>query len=92
MRILSCQAQNFGSYKELNLDLADIGLSLVYGRTGSGKSTLPDVVAWTLFGTTAKDGAADDVRSWQAGSEAYRGYGGRRSLRPGRHGSIQDSR
>lgn len=70
MRILSCQAQNFGSYKELNLDLADIGLSLVYGHTGSGKSTLPDVVAWTLFGTTAKDGAADDVRSWQAGSEA----------------------
>jgi DNA repair exonuclease SbcCD ATPase subunit len=66
MRILSCQAQNFGSYKELNLDLADTGLSLVYGRTGSGKSTLPDVVAWTLFGTTAKDGAADDVRSWQA--------------------------
>lgn len=70
MRILTCQAENFGSYGKLSLDLQNIGLSLVYGKTGSGKSTLPDVVAWALFGTTAKDGAADDVRSWQAGSEA----------------------
>lgn len=64
MKILSVEAQNFGSYKSLNF--SNEGLCLVYGKTGSGKSTIPDVVAWTLFGTTAKDGAADDVKSWQS--------------------------
>lgn len=66
MRILLCEAKNFGSYKEISINFELPNLSLVYGPTGAGKSTIPDVVAWALFGTTAKDGAADDVRAWQA--------------------------
>lgn len=64
MKVKSVLAENFGSYELLQMDLADKGLTLVHGATGSGKSTLPDVVAWTLFGVTAKGGAADDVRAW----------------------------
>lgn len=65
MRILRVSVKNFGSYPTLEMDL-ESGLSLIYGPTGSGKSTVMDAVCWCLFGVTAKDGAADDVRSWNA--------------------------
>lgn len=64
MRILSAQVSNFGSYKELEFSFDNQGLALIYGSTGAGKSTLMDVVPWCLFGVTAKNGNADDVRSW----------------------------
>lgn len=64
MKILSINLENFGSYKNLNLDVSDQGLTLIHGKTGSGKSTIMDAVLWTLFGTTAKNGNADDVRPW----------------------------
>lgn len=64
MRILSCTVENFGSYKRLEFNFTSQGLTLVSGPTGAGKSTLFDVVPWILFGTTAKNGAVDEVRSW----------------------------
>lgn len=64
MRILSASVKNFGSYKELSFGLTDRELTLISGPTGSGKSTLCDIIPWVLWGRTAKDGAADDVLSW----------------------------
>lgn len=64
MKLLRCSVANFGSYEKLDFDFSNLGLTLIHGATGSGKSTLQDVPAWILFATTAKDGAADDVRSW----------------------------
>lgn len=64
MKILGIRVENFCSYKEFELDFSNLGLTLISGETGSGKSTVPDMVAWTLFGVTSKDGNADDVRSW----------------------------
>jgi DNA repair exonuclease SbcCD ATPase subunit len=64
MKLLTGTFTNFGSYKELEFDFTDLGLALVFGKTGSGKSTIPDMVAWTLFGQTAKDGSVDEVKSW----------------------------
>ena len=66
MRIGKCIVSNFGSYANFAFDYSTPGLSLAYGATGSGKSTIPDVCTWLLFGVTAKDGNADDIRSWQA--------------------------
>lgn len=66
MRLRTCNVSNFGSYANLSLDFTDLGLSLVYGQTGSGKSTIPDAPFWILFGETAKQGNADEVRSWNA--------------------------
>lgn len=66
MRILKAEFQNFGSYKSLSFDYSNLGLSLVTGTTGAGKSTLVDAPCWILFGITSKDGAADDVISWDA--------------------------
>ncbi len=66
MRILKAELQNFGSYRSLSFDYSNLGLSLVSGPTGAGKSTLVDAPCWILFGITSKDGAADDVISWDA--------------------------
>lgn len=64
MRLLAVSASNFGSYKAVAFYFMDQGLTLVHGATGSGKSTLQDLVPWVLFGQTAKDGNADDIRRW----------------------------
>lgn len=64
MKLLSVEVQNFASYKHLEFKFDGQGLALVAGPTGSGKSTLCDVVPWILFGKTAKGGAADEVLSW----------------------------
>ncbi len=64
MKLLRCSVKNFGSYKDLEFDFSNLGLSLVYGATGSGKSTLPDIPAWTLFGVTSKGYKADEVKNW----------------------------
>lgn len=64
MRLQSCYVCNFGSYATFGFDFNNLGLALIYGKTGAGKSTIADMVSWILFGVTAKDGAVDDVRSW----------------------------
>ncbi len=64
MKILWAKAKNFGSYEELYLDFTSMGFRLIEGPTGSGKSTLCDVIPWVLFGKTAKNGLADDVLPW----------------------------
>lgn len=64
MRIISATVSNFGSYEGCEISLLDRGLTLVQGPTGSGKSTLCDVVPWALYGKTAKGGAVDDIRPW----------------------------
>lgn len=66
MKLIRGYCINFGSYDYLQFDFCNLGLALIFGKTGSGKSTLPDMVSWTLFGVTAKDGSVDDVRSWLA--------------------------
>src|SRR5690348_8536249 len=64
MRILSVSAQNFASYKSLEFDFQNQGLILIQGATGSGKSTLCDLIPWVLFGQTAKGGKVDEIRTW----------------------------
>ena len=64
MRLLEIDVTNFGSYKRFSFDFTNRGLVLIQGHTGSGKSTALDAVVWMLYGQTAKDGNADDIRSW----------------------------
>lgn len=64
MLINRAQVINFGSYESLNIDFTNQGLTLISGPTGSGKSTLCDIIPWILFGRTAKDGAVDEIRPW----------------------------
>lgn len=64
MRIISASATNFASYKTLEFDFQNQGLTLLSGATGSGKSTLCDLALWVLFGTTVKGGPVSDVLAW----------------------------
>ena len=66
MKILYVETTNFGSFPEFKMDFTDVNLALIYGDTGSGKSTVMDMVCWCLYGETAKGLASDEVRSWQA--------------------------
>lgn len=69
MRLKTCSVKNFASYSSLEFDFSSLGLALVFGPTGSGKSTLQDIPCWCLFGVTAKNGAVDEIRSWQSPGE-----------------------
>lgn len=71
MQLTSVYVKNFGSYEELHFRFQNRGLTLIQGPTGSGKSTLMDIVPWILFGRTAKDGAADEVLNWTADGQTY---------------------
>jgi len=73
VKLLRATVNNFGSYKELTFNYEDLGLSLIHGQTGSGKSTLQDIATWIAFGVTAKDGNADEVRSWTSPDEPTTG-------------------
>lgn len=66
MKLKVCHVKNFGSYKEFTTDFESKGLTLLHGKTGSGKSTIPDMVFWIIFGETAKGGSVDDIRNWQS--------------------------
>lgn len=66
MRILKANLEWFQSWQHLEFDYADLGLTLIAGRARAGKSTLLDAPCWILFGTTSKESAADDVRSWNS--------------------------
>lgn len=71
MKILKCYIQNFASYKELRFEFSNQGLTLIQGATGAGKSTLCDAIPWILWGRTAKDGAVDEVVSWNATGDTW---------------------
>lgn len=70
MKIGKLSLQNYCSYKSLEFDFASQGLVGLFGSTGSGKSTLMDGLAWTLFGRSGKGTAADDVKTWDSEESA----------------------
>lgn len=74
MKLLNCEVENFGAYKNLAFSFNDLGLALIYGPTGAGKSTLMDVAAWILFAQTAKGGSVEEVKSWQAEGRPTKGW------------------
>jgi exonuclease SbcC len=64
MKLGKTVIDNFQSYEHTEFDYSDLGIALISGETGAGKSTFLDAPAWCIFGVTSKDGAADDVRAW----------------------------
>lgn len=64
MKLKVLHIENFCAYKELDFSFENLGLCLLSGETKAGKSTILDAACWILYGTTSKDSASDDIRSW----------------------------
>ena len=71
MRIINCTATNFQSYENIEFSYTNLGLSLISGPTGAGKSTVLDLIPWILYGQTSKEGAANDVLSWSVDEATF---------------------
>jgi len=69
MRFKRASVTNFGSFESLDFDYSNLGLALLSGVTGSGKSTIAEIPNWVVWGQTSKGGSVEDVRSWGAESE-----------------------
>lgn len=71
-------AENFLSFRTLDLDLEGAGLTLVEGENcdddsaqsnGSGKSAIVDALLWCLFGVTLRGYESDDVVHRKVGKD-----------------------
>lgn len=70
MKISDLRIEQFGSWRNLNLDLPDQGVNVFYGPNEAGKSTLLDFVRGVLYGFVPPDRPTQgQVRS----SENYAG-------------------
>ena len=61
MNILQLQTHDLFSYKDLDLKLDNLGLVLIEGENGAGKSNIFESLVWVLFGELLTKDRADDV-------------------------------
>ncbi len=66
MNLGKATGTHFQSHPKIEFDYSALGLALISGTTGAGKSTVLDLPAWVLYGETSKDSSADSIRSWGA--------------------------
>jgi len=60
-KFLKLSLNNFLSYKELNLDLDEIAYASVIGENGSGKSAIPQGIAWLIYGAARYGNSLDSI-------------------------------
>ena len=79
MNINRVWGKNLLTLGEFDLELADRGLILIQGdnqddpsaeSNGAGKSSVPDVIAWVLYGITARGVSADGIVNRRAKKDA----------------------
>lgn len=61
MKILSLHLKNFLSYHDETIDFAALDYASISGHNGSGKSSIPDAIAWALYGSLRVAGDSDSV-------------------------------
>jgi DNA repair exonuclease SbcCD ATPase subunit len=71
-KFLHLKLLNFLSYKTLDISLEDIAYASVVGENGAGKSTIPQGIAWLLYGSSRfgnnKDSVVNDSAKTASGS------------------------
>ncbi len=80
MKLTKVGLENSGAFRSLIIDELSQGLNLLLGETGSGKSTLRQGVATTLFGDTCgaflpaqgREGRAAGELTWLIDGQEYR--------------------
>lgn len=61
MKILSLNVKNFLSYYDETIDFASLDYASISGPNGTGKSSIPDAIAWAFYGSLRVAGDADSV-------------------------------
>lgn len=69
MKLIKLDVFEFCSYDHLSIDFSNFGLTLLYGKTGAGKSTIMDAVCWCLYGVTAKGTSVEGIRPIKGSQE-----------------------
>ena len=69
-KFLNLTLTNFLSYKSLDINLEDIAYASVVGENGAGKSTIPQGIAWIIYGAARYGNSADSVVNDAAKSAA----------------------
>jgi len=81
LELLKLESTNFLSYRNLSWKFDNPGLTLIRGiikddnvdadSNGSGKSTIPEMITWGLYGQTLRDASADDVVNYNVGRDCF---------------------
>lgn len=61
MKILSLNVKNFLSYYDETIDFSSLDYASISGPNGTGKSSIPDAIAWAFYGSLRVAGDADSV-------------------------------
>lgn len=69
MRLNSIHLHNFRQHADTRIDF-DAGLTGVIGENGSGKSTILEGIAWSLYGNAAARGTRETLRFMRAPARA----------------------
>ena len=71
MDIIRLQADDLFSYEHLDLPLSNLGLILIEGENGAGKSTIFRALMWVLFDETLSKQRGDEVIRWDPINKVY---------------------
>ena len=72
MKLIRVKAEGFRKYRDLDIDLGGCRLIRIYGNNGTGKSTIVESLAWSIFGR---------LRAGSIKSASHRGFSFARSSR-----------
>ena len=65
MKLETLHLRDFLSYREVTVDFSSWGSVSVSGDNGAGKSSIPQAVAWILYGSPRASDAASVIRDFQ---------------------------
>jgi DNA repair protein SbcC/Rad50 len=69
MRLVSLKLKNYRQYKDSMIEFGD-GLTGIIGLNGSGKSTIVEAIAWTLYGNNAARTGKEGIKRTNAAQSA----------------------
>lgn len=69
MRLVSLKLKNYRQYKDSFIEFGD-GLTGIIGLNGSGKSTIVEAIAWTLYGNNAARTGKEGIKRTNAAQNA----------------------
>lgn len=71
MNITNLQVSNFMRWRSLEFNLDSVGLNLIEGKNGHGKSSIFEAIVWCIFGKTLRGMSGDEVINTASGKDCF---------------------